>query len=165
MRRSVEVRGDMSLVGPRPPFVEEAVLPNGFDRVCWGALPGLTWLRQVRGRSDVLVLTPFVGKLMPVGRDAPKQSMVWVIRYRKRVHARKLLATSIEKKTCFTTATRVDTASAEIGVEAYNNDRYSANEFEKISAVRGGMSLVRQRPPFAEESRGVGIVTSPLWIR
>ncbi len=45
------LRGDMSVIGPRPPLPEEAAL---YDRATWARMavkPGLTGLWQVSGRS------------------------------------------------------------------------------------------------------------------
>jgi lipopolysaccharide/colanic/teichoic acid biosynthesis glycosyltransferase len=46
------VRGDMSLVGPRPPLPEEVVNYRSSDMVRLAVRPGLTCWWQVRGRSD-----------------------------------------------------------------------------------------------------------------
>lgn len=47
------IRGDMSIVGPRPPVPEEAVMytPHAWRRLC--VKPGLTGLAQLRGRSGL----------------------------------------------------------------------------------------------------------------
>src|SRR5207249_3656185 len=47
------IRGEMSLVGPRPPLPEEVSQYEDwhFDRL--EALPGITGLWQVKGRSEV----------------------------------------------------------------------------------------------------------------
>jgi exopolysaccharide biosynthesis polyprenyl glycosylphosphotransferase len=47
------LRGDMSLVGPRPLPVTEAARVTGEDRRRFSVPPGLTCLWQVSGRSDV----------------------------------------------------------------------------------------------------------------
>jgi lipopolysaccharide/colanic/teichoic acid biosynthesis glycosyltransferase len=47
------LRGEMSLVGPRPALVREAELYRPVDRVRLEVKPGLTCLWQVRGRSEV----------------------------------------------------------------------------------------------------------------
>ena len=47
------IKGDMSLVGPRPPLAEEV---NLYDEQAWRRLdvrPGITCTWQVRGRSDI----------------------------------------------------------------------------------------------------------------
>jgi lipopolysaccharide/colanic/teichoic acid biosynthesis glycosyltransferase len=46
------VRGDMSLVGPRPPLPEEVANYRSSDMVRLAVRPGLTCWWQVRGRSD-----------------------------------------------------------------------------------------------------------------
>lgn len=53
------LRGDMSLVGPRPYLPREAALMAGYTDVILATRPGLTGLWQVAGRSDV----PFSGRL------------------------------------------------------------------------------------------------------
>ena len=45
--------GDMSLVGPRPPFPEEVVHYEAWMRRRLEVRPGLTCLWQIRGRSDL----------------------------------------------------------------------------------------------------------------
>jgi lipopolysaccharide/colanic/teichoic acid biosynthesis glycosyltransferase len=47
------IKGDMSLIGPRPnvPWEVEAYKPWHYDRLA--ALPGITGLAQVMGRSDI----------------------------------------------------------------------------------------------------------------
>jgi lipopolysaccharide/colanic/teichoic acid biosynthesis glycosyltransferase len=47
------VRGDMSLVGPRPLPLHEAAAIDGAHRRRFAMRPGLTCLWQVNGRSDV----------------------------------------------------------------------------------------------------------------
>lgn len=47
------LRGDMSLVGPRPPLPSEVSLYSRSDRERLNALPGITCLWQVAGRSDI----------------------------------------------------------------------------------------------------------------
>jgi len=46
------IRGDMSLVGPRPPVSSEVDLYTGRDRRRLEVTPGITGLWQVSGRSD-----------------------------------------------------------------------------------------------------------------
>lgn len=46
------IRGDMSLVGPRPPVPSEVDLYTGRDRRRLEVIPGITGLWQVSGRSD-----------------------------------------------------------------------------------------------------------------
>jgi lipopolysaccharide/colanic/teichoic acid biosynthesis glycosyltransferase len=46
------VRGDMSLVGPRPPLPEEVANYRSSDMIRLAVKPGLTCWWQVRGRSD-----------------------------------------------------------------------------------------------------------------
>ena len=47
------LRGDMSLVGPRPPVPREVALYNLADRRRLDVVPGLTSLWAVRGRGDI----------------------------------------------------------------------------------------------------------------
>ena len=47
------LRGDMSLVGPRPPFPEEVEHYEAWMRRRLEVRPGLTCLWQIRGRSDL----------------------------------------------------------------------------------------------------------------
>jgi lipopolysaccharide/colanic/teichoic acid biosynthesis glycosyltransferase len=50
------LKGDMSLVGPRPPLHKEVVLYEAWQRRRLDVTPGLTCLWQVRGRSQVTFL-------------------------------------------------------------------------------------------------------------
>ena len=47
------IRGDMSLVGPRPPLPNEVDEYDRFDHARLRVLPGITCLWQVQGRSDI----------------------------------------------------------------------------------------------------------------
>jgi exopolysaccharide biosynthesis polyprenyl glycosylphosphotransferase len=47
------VRGDMSLVGPRPPLVSEVARYHDWEKRRLAVPPGLTGLWQIRGRSDI----------------------------------------------------------------------------------------------------------------
>jgi exopolysaccharide biosynthesis WecB/TagA/CpsF family protein len=47
------LRGDMSLVGPRPPLPREVELYSFHDRSRLGAVPGITCIWQVSGRSEI----------------------------------------------------------------------------------------------------------------
>jgi lipopolysaccharide/colanic/teichoic acid biosynthesis glycosyltransferase len=47
------LRGDMSLVGPRPPLAEEVARFDLWQRRKLSMKPGLTCLWQINGRSDV----------------------------------------------------------------------------------------------------------------
>jgi len=47
------LRGDMSLVGPRPPLPNEVSQYSSNDRMRLNVLPGITCLWQVLGRSDI----------------------------------------------------------------------------------------------------------------
>ena len=48
------VRGDMSLVGPRPPLPEEWVEFEDWHRAKLAVIPGITCTWQVNGRSDIV---------------------------------------------------------------------------------------------------------------
>jgi len=54
------IRGDMSLVGPRPALESEVALYSIEERVRLMAKPGLTCIWQVSGRSDI----PFSGQVL-----------------------------------------------------------------------------------------------------
>jgi lipopolysaccharide/colanic/teichoic acid biosynthesis glycosyltransferase len=47
------LRGDMSLVGPRPPLAKEVAQYKGWQRRRLAVQPGLTCLWQVSGRSEI----------------------------------------------------------------------------------------------------------------
>ncbi|GGZ99827.1 multidrug MFS transporter [Arenicella chitinivorans] len=47
------IKGDMSLVGPRPPLASEVAQYSRTDRVRLMVLPGITCIWQVCGRSDI----------------------------------------------------------------------------------------------------------------
>jgi lipopolysaccharide/colanic/teichoic acid biosynthesis glycosyltransferase len=47
------LKGDMSLVGPRPPLVTEYVQFTEFQKQKLGVKPGITCLWQISGRNDV----------------------------------------------------------------------------------------------------------------
>ncbi|MEK7142812.1 MAG: sugar transferase [Patescibacteria group bacterium] len=47
------LRGNMSLIGPRPPMPEEVAHYNNFQKKRLGVKPGITGLWQVSGRSDL----------------------------------------------------------------------------------------------------------------
>lgn len=47
------VKGDMSLIGPRPPIPEEVKRYKGWQRRRLSMKPGITGLWQVKGRSDI----------------------------------------------------------------------------------------------------------------
>lgn len=47
------LRGDMSLVGPRPPLPREVVKYTDYDRQRLAVIPGCTGLWQVSGRSNL----------------------------------------------------------------------------------------------------------------
>ena len=47
------LRGDMSLVGPRPPIPSEVIQYQGSERRRLSMRPGLTCLWQIRGRSNI----------------------------------------------------------------------------------------------------------------
>ena len=47
------LRGDMSLVGPRPPLPSEVSLYSRSERIRLSVMPGITCLWQIAGRSDI----------------------------------------------------------------------------------------------------------------
>lgn len=47
------LKGDMSIVGPRPPLPNEVVRYNGYQRQRLAVLPGITCIWQVSGRSNL----------------------------------------------------------------------------------------------------------------
>lgn len=47
------LRGDMSLVGPRPPLASEVSLYSRSERARLSAMPGITCLWQIAGRSEI----------------------------------------------------------------------------------------------------------------
>ena len=49
----IVLKGDMSLVGPRPPLISEYVRFNEYQRRKLAVKPGITCLWQVRGRNEV----------------------------------------------------------------------------------------------------------------
>lgn len=70
------LRGDMSLVGPRPAVTREVALYNLRDRVRLNSLPGLTCIWQVSGRSDI----PFEQQVKMDERYVLQQSFWFDIR-------------------------------------------------------------------------------------
>ncbi len=48
------LRGDMSLVGPRPPLPEEWERYKGWQRAKLAVIPGITCYWQIEGRSDIV---------------------------------------------------------------------------------------------------------------
>ena len=66
------LRGDMSLVGPRPALVGEVARYNQDDRRRLDATPGLTCIWQVSGRSDI----PFPEQLRLDVEYIQRQSLV-----------------------------------------------------------------------------------------
>lgn len=64
--------GDMSLVGPRPPLPKEVDLYTLDDRKRLNALPGITCLWQVSGRSDI----PFKQQV-ELDKEYIKSQSVW----------------------------------------------------------------------------------------
>jgi lipopolysaccharide/colanic/teichoic acid biosynthesis glycosyltransferase len=47
------LRGDMSLIGPRPPLPREVAHYSARDMQRLAATPGMTGLWQIRGRSEI----------------------------------------------------------------------------------------------------------------
>ena len=47
------LKGDMSLVGPRPPVLEEVAQYSNSDRRRLDTKPGITCISQVKGRSHI----------------------------------------------------------------------------------------------------------------
>ncbi|MBX2847055.1 MAG: sugar transferase [Acidiferrobacterales bacterium] len=67
------LRGEMSLVGPRPPLPSEVAQYSRADRARLNATPGITCLWQVAGRSDI----PFDKQVKLDVRYIEKQS-IWL---------------------------------------------------------------------------------------
>ena len=65
--------GDMSLVGPRPVPIYEAAEYKGSERERMAAMPGLTGLWQVKGRTDV----SFAG-MIQMDREYVRTQSLWV---------------------------------------------------------------------------------------
>jgi lipopolysaccharide/colanic/teichoic acid biosynthesis glycosyltransferase len=47
------LKGEMSLVGPRPPVIKEAHMYNPYQKIRLRCKPGLTGLAQINGRTDM----------------------------------------------------------------------------------------------------------------
>jgi len=67
------VRGEMSLVGPRPAVADEVARYNAYDRERLTVLPGLTCIWQVSGRCEV----PF-GKQVEMDRYYIRNQSIWL---------------------------------------------------------------------------------------
>lgn len=67
------LKGDMSLVGPRPPVPKEVALYTLSDRRRLDAIPGLTCIWQVSGRSDI----PF-DKQVELDKTYIESQSVWL---------------------------------------------------------------------------------------
>jgi lipopolysaccharide/colanic/teichoic acid biosynthesis glycosyltransferase len=66
------VRGEMSLVGPRPPLPSEVALYDAAHRRRLLATPGITCLWQVSGRSNI----DFVGQVRLDGEYIERQTLI-----------------------------------------------------------------------------------------
>lgn len=53
------IKGDMSLVGPRPPLPEEVIQYSYQDRIRLDVIPGITCIWQIKGRSNI----DFIGQV------------------------------------------------------------------------------------------------------
>lgn len=67
------IKGEMSLVGPRPPLPSEAALYTIKDRVRLDVLPGITCLWQVSGRSNI----PFA-RQVKLDREYIESQSLWL---------------------------------------------------------------------------------------
>jgi len=65
------IRGDMSLVGPRPPLPTEVSEYSRADRLRLAVTPGITCIWQISGRSDI----PFEQQVKLDIQYIEKQSM------------------------------------------------------------------------------------------
>jgi len=73
------LKGDMSLVGPRPPLATEYARFNGHQRQKLAVKPGMTCLWQIHGRNEVRNLDEWVGlDLEYIGRWSPKLDL-WIL--------------------------------------------------------------------------------------
>ena len=62
------LRGEMSLVGPRPPVPKEVERYTVEDRQRLQAKPGLTCLWQIGGRSEIVIGAPSEARVGPTSR-------------------------------------------------------------------------------------------------
>jgi len=67
------LKGEMSLVGPRPPLPSEVALYTIKDRIRLDVLPGITCLWQVSGRSDI----PFESQVK-LDREYIESQSLWL---------------------------------------------------------------------------------------
>jgi lipopolysaccharide/colanic/teichoic acid biosynthesis glycosyltransferase len=73
------LKGDMSLVGPRPPLFTEYVRFNDYQRQKLAVKPGMTCLWQVSGRNDVKDFDDWVKlDLQYIRRWSPKLDF-WIL--------------------------------------------------------------------------------------
>lgn len=68
------VRGDMSLVGPRPPLPREVALYNNWHFIKFGITPGITGVWQVSGRAKI---TDF-NKVIEMDYDYIRNWNIWL---------------------------------------------------------------------------------------
>lgn len=73
------LKGDMSLVGPRPPLVTEYIQFNDYQKQKLAVKPGITCLWQVSGRNDVKDFDEWVRlDLEYIRRWSPKLDL-WIL--------------------------------------------------------------------------------------
>ena len=72
-------RGDMSLVGPRPPLVTEYVRFNEYQRQKLAVKPGITCLWQVKGRNNVTDFDEWVKLDLEYIRRWSPQLDLWIL--------------------------------------------------------------------------------------
>lgn len=72
-------RGDMSLVGPRPPLVTEYVRFNEYQRQKLAVKPGITCLWQVNGRNEVKDFDEWVKLDLEYIRRWSPQLDLWIL--------------------------------------------------------------------------------------
>ena len=67
------LKGEMSLVGPRPPFSYEYEIYSEYEKRRVGVLPGITGLYQVTARSQV----PF-NRMLEIDLDYIQRRSLWL---------------------------------------------------------------------------------------
>jgi len=73
------LKGDMSLVGPRPPLFTEYIRFNDYQRQKLAVTPGMTCLWQVSGRNDVRNFDDWVKLDLQYIRDWSPRLDLWIL--------------------------------------------------------------------------------------